>query len=83
MKFSFSLLLAALLLIASQAYAERQQRPQEHGANERQQRQEPSPRAGHLSREERKELHQDVNDLSKEIYREKPNAERRSRGQNN
>jgi len=82
MKSSFSLVLTALLLISSQAYAERQQRPQERGAQESQQRQEPSSRAGHLSREERKELHQDVNDLSKDIYREKPNAERRARGHN-
>lgn len=78
MKTSFSLLLTALLLISSQAYAERQQRP-ERGAQERQQRQDSGSGAGHLSREQRKELHQDVNDLSKDIYREKPNAERRSR----
>ena len=82
MKSSFSLLLTALLLISSQVYAERQQPPQDRGAQERQQRQDPGPRSGQLSREERKELHQDVNDLSKDIYREKPNAERRSRGRN-
>lgn len=82
MKTILGIMLASLVMVTNQVYAqalERSHGPHEHGVNEREHSQDQGPRAGHLSPEERKELHQDVNDLSKDIYREKPNTQKHPR----
>ena len=81
MKTILGIMLAFLVMVTNQAYAQTLEPP--HGpherGNEREHSQGQGARAGHLSREERKELHQDVNDLSKDIYREKPTTEKHPR----
>ncbi len=108
MKTSINILLASLVMVTSQAYAER---PHDPGVNARQHRQqnrvEQGVRSGELTRdeaqglreqrrairqeersykadgqltpEERKDLHQDLNNLSKDIYKEKHDGDRRPR----
>jgi len=111
MKTTLSILLASLVIISGQAYAERPHRPHDPGVNARQERQEHRVKQGvrsgeltkgetqqlreerrnirqeertykadgTLTRDERKDLHQDMNDLSKDIYTEKHDDEKRPR----
>ena len=85
MKTIWSNVLLAFVLITNLAYAKapvEKHRSPNREVDERQQQQDQSTPPGYLTRKERKELHQDVNDISKDIYRETPNAEKRSRNQN-
>jgi len=113
MKTPLSILLASLVIISGQAYAERPHRPHDPGVNARQHRQEHRVKQGvrsgeltrgetqqlreqrrairqeerayksdgQLSRDERKDLHQDLNALSKDIYSEKHDDEKRRKAQ--
>lgn len=84
MKIMLRLVLSTLVMISSQAFAEqtaRQQRPNDPGVNARQdQRTQQGVRSdGRLTREERRDLNQDLNDLSKDIYSEKHGGDKRPR----
>lgn len=85
MKTGINILLASLVMVTGQVYAER---PHDPGANARGLREQPrairqeerSHKAdGQLTPQERKDLHQDLNNLSKDIYKEKHDADSRSR----
>ncbi|MHB1232821.1 MAG: hypothetical protein ACYCZQ_09635 [Burkholderiales bacterium] len=82
MKSSIGFMLASILFVAGQAHAEQERdRPRDPGVKQRrhyqQQRinQDVRQQEKPVRREDRKDLHQDINNLSKEIYQEKHDGE--------
>lgn len=79
MKFTLGIALAALVFTSGLAYAEPPGR-QHRDDREPQQKQDRANKGdGHLSREERKDLNKDLNDISKEVYRDRQDGDRRHR----